>query len=582
MTIIHYTTPESAKAPVEGKVELGEKVYHGTNRDFDEFDVNRAYNARNDKLGAGKAIYFSVDESVASKYANANALESFDKVALDEISDPMAKDLAQYTYRDGLEKGFEKYYKKYPDEYLFATASKNFDVNDVTDVVQNTRGAKLDKGEFDGQEDVMYALIGGSPTDIQNYVPAAKRLGIKSVPKKPYVKTATISPKAKIKNLGFTKNVLQEASKARKEGYDGIRYTSPEVVDSIEEIAIFNNKALESQATKAPVENQTMTVEPTDVMAQVRAKMNQDNVDGVEAAKRLGVTKEYEQAINSEMSKAYRENTEPLMPKTPQVSKTETQATTSLEQEAKKYKTAEEFVEAARSIENFDPAEAKTIFKDVKTGDGEAGVVKALTEFYNKANPSTETNITDPKLADNKIDTDDLKTERPQAYKMIDELSRELRDIDSANGVELIEPSVDAAYSATDDTYRVSTNTPFYKQHYKDTGRKPTLGHYRDEARRILSGGTDNSYGVVGPDQVAEFNHALVEQPSTEAYANTPEAIELDTQAKLENEVKELRKQAARKPLSTPVDTTPAIAKQLRMQNKSMFLITLRSRHSHD
>jgi hypothetical protein len=495
-------------------------------------------------------------------------------------------------------------------------------VNDVTDVVQNTRGAKLDKGEFDGQEDVMSALIGGSPTDIQNYVPAAKRLGIKSVPKKPYVKTATISPKAKIKNLGFTKNVLQEASKARKEGYDGIRYTSPEVVDSIEEIAIFNNKALESQATKAPVENQTMTVEPTDVMAQVRAKMNQDNVDGVEAAKRLGVTKEYEQAINSEMSKAYRENTEPLMPKTPQVSKTETQATTSLEQEAKKYKTAEEFVEAARSIENFDPAEAKTIFKDVKTGDGEAGVVKALTEFYNKANPTTEapvegtgfdptkpksatnrpvtvedyvssgvnpeqakkivknkqvvkeletewlgkklndgtnvdkiaiednrlnksvdgvervksingykdiefqnprgenrtyrqpkvvteivdvepqtttpkanfgrdlntgkmkfqapvegktnteTNITDPKLADNKIDTDDLKTERPQAYKMIDELSRELRDIDSANGVELIEPSVDAAYSATDDTYRVSTNTPFYKQHYKDTGRK--------------------------------------------------------------------------------------------------------------
>jgi hypothetical protein len=91
-------------APVEGKVELGEKVYHGTNRDFDEFDVNRAYNARNDKLGAGKAIYFSVDESVASKYANANALESFDKVALDEISDPMAKDLAQYTYRDGLKK----------------------------------------------------------------------------------------------------------------------------------------------------------------------------------------------------------------------------------------------------------------------------------------------------------------------------------------------------------------------------------------------------------------------------------------------------------------------------------------------
>jgi hypothetical protein len=193
--------------------------------------------------------------------------------------------------------------------------------------------------------------------------------------------------------------------------------------------------------------------------------------------------------------------------------------------------------------------------------DLNTGKMKFQAPVEGKTN--TETNITDPKLADNKIDTDDLKTERPQAYKMIDELSRELRDIDSANGVELIEPSVDAAYSATDDTYRVSTNTPFYKQQYKDTGRKPTLGHYRDEARRILSGGTDNSYGVVGPDQVAEFNHALVEQPSTEAYANTPEAIELDTQAKLENEVKELRKQAARKPLSTPVDTTPAIAKRV-------------------
>ncbi|MCL5459905.1 hypothetical protein M3M33_14810, partial [Loigolactobacillus coryniformis] len=48
-------------------------------------------------------------------------------------------------------------------------------------------------------------------------------------------------------------------------------------------------------------------------------------------------------------------------------------------------------VEAARSIENFDPAEAKTIFKDVKTGDGEAGVVKALTDIYNKANSTTDT-----------------------------------------------------------------------------------------------------------------------------------------------------------------------------------------------
>lgn len=51
-----------------------------------------------------------------------------------------------------------------------------------------------------------------------------------------------------------------------------------------------------------------------DVIAQIRAKMQADGVNGNEAAKSLGLTKDYESAMRQEMAKAYRENTGPIMP----------------------------------------------------------------------------------------------------------------------------------------------------------------------------------------------------------------------------------------------------------------------------
>ena len=63
----------------------------------------------------------------------------------------------------------------------------------------------------------------------------------------------------------------------------------------------------------------------------------------------------------------------------------------SLKQEARKYKTAEEFVEAQRSNTNFDPVEAREVFRNVKPGDGEPGVTKALTDFYNQAHAEANT-----------------------------------------------------------------------------------------------------------------------------------------------------------------------------------------------
>lgn len=56
-----------------------------------------------------------------------------------------------------------------------------------------------------------------------------------------------------------------------------------------------------------------------------------------------------------------------------------------LKAEARKYGSAEEFISASRNITDFDRDAARTIFKNVKPGDGEAGVIKALSDLYNQA-----------------------------------------------------------------------------------------------------------------------------------------------------------------------------------------------------
>ena len=56
------------------------------------------------------------------------------------------------------------------------------------------------------------------------------------------------------------------------------------------------------------------TAKVPDIMAQVRAKMAKDGIDGQQAAKALGVEKEYSAQINHEMAQAYRETSGPIMP----------------------------------------------------------------------------------------------------------------------------------------------------------------------------------------------------------------------------------------------------------------------------
>lgn len=60
--------------------------------------------------------------------------------------------------------------------------------------------------------------------------------------------------------------------------------------------------------------------------------------------------------------------------------------------EAKKYKSAEEFVAAARTSNmGMTREQAKaTIYKDIKPGDGEEGVIKVLTDIWNQANKGSD------------------------------------------------------------------------------------------------------------------------------------------------------------------------------------------------
>jgi hypothetical protein len=238
-------------------------------------------------------------------------------------------------------------------------------------------------------------------------------------------------------------------------------------------------------------------------------------------------------------------------------------------QEAKKYKTAEEFVEAARSIENFDPAEAKTIFKDVKTGDGEAGVVKALTEFYNKANPSTDT------ATDTAIEIPNASPEvvnEASNYKSqkeyINDLAKTARDLEQENKSGSIDLYNEKG-AGNQGKQRYSAHSKFYSDYFKANGKKPPLYEYANAIEAELNGQGKSGMIPSVEDSKAVYNEIANQQQTAldnEAKVQQYTEADMPREVLLEQQLAEAQKRLAkkpRKPISQPVDTTPAIAKRV-------------------
>lgn len=233
----------------------GEPVYHGTNRNFDTFDPNRSYAARNDGIGAGQGTYFSDNPAVAEKYAGANANESFDKSIIDEIkkANPKAGELLENIYTHGDLEGWQRFEEKYPMQAgQFAEWEKqhfgNIDPNSIGDVAKYIRGAKVeDRGN--GLDDVS-SMLGGGAADLPDHIKqAAKEMGGVSIPGDPRVMEAYLKPGTKIKDISDTEitNPLDAANAARAEGYQGLRFKTADSVDGVPELNVWDADAIRTR-----------------------------------------------------------------------------------------------------------------------------------------------------------------------------------------------------------------------------------------------------------------------------------------------------------------------------------------------
>ncbi len=230
--------------------KASKKLFHGTNKEFAEFDINKSFASRNEKLGAGEAIYFSEVEDVAKKYADANSNASFNKDVFNQVKNPNDKKLMKDIYENGYEEGWAKFIKESDLDIGSDSFESSFTINpnNISDIVPFIRGANVEKT---GDSFDLFAKSTSS-TVHPNIINDAKMLGITDVPGKKRIIERTLSPNAKIKEVGFVSDAKGEALKAKTEGYDGIRFTTDKSVDNSPEVAIFNKNVISESAQIEP------------------------------------------------------------------------------------------------------------------------------------------------------------------------------------------------------------------------------------------------------------------------------------------------------------------------------------------
>lgn len=217
-------------------------LYHGTNKDFDSFDIEKEYRSRNEKLGAGKAIYLSPSKEVAKKYAEANANASFNKVIIQELKEKneLAAELLELIYIQGYEKGWDVFLEKYGYAGVDKMEEEGYNPNDVSTLAPYIRGTK----DVETEEPTNFFNTTTSAEMPEGIINIAKSLGIKSIPVEPKILTVRLKPQAKLKEIGFTEDLKREVEQAKQERYDALEFISDNSVDGIEEIAVFNPKII--------------------------------------------------------------------------------------------------------------------------------------------------------------------------------------------------------------------------------------------------------------------------------------------------------------------------------------------------
>lgn len=212
-------------------------VYHGTNQDFDEFNIDRSKTERN-KHFQGDGMFFSEDEYTAEQYSDSQINQFYDKdLVIDELiksGKPNTAEFIKWQTELGFAKAWELAEEKHGTWSNIDIALEKegvTDSNDINDIAEWIAGSEREKSSAFGE----FLYLPDSIKEI------AKRLGISKYTPKPQ----TLAVYLKAENILKTDN-QEEAKNAQANGYDAVKYTGPDRVGDSPEWIIFNPTQIKS------------------------------------------------------------------------------------------------------------------------------------------------------------------------------------------------------------------------------------------------------------------------------------------------------------------------------------------------
>ncbi len=233
-------------------------LFHGTNRKYDNHETKKNRTVLNDSY-QGDWICYTEDEDVAWKYSSAARNQNFDKELFLKDVDiflsnskhddvvPHIKSLLNNLMDLGFDKGWEKTFTDYArktriqkddSSFMFFQGvnriqkEKNFDINDLTGVLDYVDGSKSSLDE--DPEDSLHMMFNQSV----NTIPKCEIDMLES-----WGFTHSIPEERVIKSIITAKNILrtnnkEEAKKGRENGFDLVIYNGENTVDGKKEFLI--------------------------------------------------------------------------------------------------------------------------------------------------------------------------------------------------------------------------------------------------------------------------------------------------------------------------------------------------------
>lgn len=213
-------------------------LYHGTNRDFEKFDINFERKFRTEQYLGVDGFSFSPDYNVAYKYANSNMNNSLPLSIIDKALkiNPIVGSFMHSLYYDGNITWSKPEFKD------FLLSDNIVDPNDIAELVNLIPGSQSEKdymkdSEYDYRDDI-FNMFNASTSALNDYhIEYLKQL-----------KLGDYSPKIYEVELKPSNSILisNDISKIKTSKCDIIiSYDVPDLINDVPEIHVKNLNLLE-------------------------------------------------------------------------------------------------------------------------------------------------------------------------------------------------------------------------------------------------------------------------------------------------------------------------------------------------